>query len=111
MSGSMDTQIELDDFARSRWIWDSSLLSPEPPSEDTHPAEIEAQKAGMCYIKPPKRAGEKRGNVGCFGYGAGVSAVNDNGRKASDESEQLAMATMDAVVAAGGRVGDIKHLR
>ncbi|KAL8277876.1 hypothetical protein RQP46_009695 [Phenoliferia psychrophenolica] len=51
----------------------------------THPAEAEAAKSGLFLIKPPVTPTQPRGNIGCFGYGAG-----------------LAMSTMDAVVAAGG---------
>ena len=51
----------------------------------THPAEAEAAKSGLFLIKPPVTSSQPRGNIGCFGYGAG-----------------LAMSTMDAVVAAGG---------
>lgn len=53
-----------------------------------HAAELEAEKAGLFYIKFGAKDNHEgvKGDVACFGYGAG-----------------LAMATSDAVVSKGGR--------
>ncbi|KAM0746841.1 hypothetical protein T439DRAFT_329526 [Meredithblackwellia eburnea MCA 4105] len=77
-----NAQIQLDPFAFPRHTNHSSLSSAH-----LHPSELEASTHGLFYIKPPVTPSQPRGNIGCFGYGAG-----------------LAMATMDAVVAAGGAV-------
>ncbi|KAK4704658.1 hypothetical protein P7C70_g1555, partial [Phenoliferia sp. Uapishka_3] len=75
-----DARIELDDFAAPRH--DRAGLS---VGSQIHPSELKAAELGLFLIKPPVTPSQPRGNVGCFGYGAG-----------------LAMATMDAVVTNGG---------
>lgn len=85
---SVDARIELDDFAAPRQ--DRANLS---SGVQVHPSELEAAKSGLFYIKPPVTPTQPRGNIGCFGYGAG-----------------LAMATMDAVVDAGGAVRSLPPL-
>lgn len=73
-----DVEAIADDFALKRQpdlraLEDDSLI---------HPLERQARQHGLFYHK--SRTG---GNIGCYGYGAGV-----------------AMSTMDALVAAGGKV-------
>ena len=77
---STDISVIADDFALYRQP--SNLTITDTQLEDEHPLERMAKAAGLFYHK--SRAG---GNVGAYGYGAGV-----------------AMSTMDALVAVGGRV-------
>jgi succinyl-CoA synthetase beta subunit len=71
---SNDAQIELDDFAAPRQA-DLFTLARTTSSLHLHPAEVEASEGGLFLIKPAVVEGGRRGDVGCFGYGAGVSFV------------------------------------
>lgn len=74
-----DVSVQVDDFAAYR----QPTLKDSEDTSILHPLEVQARKAGLFYHKV-----EGGGNIGCYGYGAGV-----------------AMSTMDALVAAGGAVG------
>ena len=80
---SVDSHIQLDPFAVHRHADIRDLRV----KEQEHASELKAEEAGLFYIKlgPADNERGERGNIACFGYGAG-----------------LAMATADALLLKGG---------
>jgi succinyl-CoA synthetase beta subunit len=79
LTNSSNLRVVADDFA----IYRQDALKEIAADTQAHPLEKQASTAGLFYHK---RRGDEAGNIGSYGYGAGV-----------------AMSTMDALAIAGGR--------